>query len=169
MPAESKDKLLDRIERTYAELIDFVETLEVETVIQRQGENEWSIKDIIAHVLAWEDILLRFHISGEEFEDVVGLPNVRYRDTPFDEINRHLFELYCDWPFEEVKALAERTHDKLFRRLKKISWEELQAPPAKLVAKGITTDNLASCIASNTYEHYVEHLETARRLGDLAG
>lgn len=165
----SIEEILERVERTYSELIELIGTLDEAIIVERSSENEWSVQDLLAHVAAWEEILLNFHLSGKRFEDVVDMRGAEYRVTPFDEINKHIFERHRKWTFEEVSQYAERTHRELLDRLSQITENELRAPPSALVAMGIEVDSLVSYIAGNTYEHYLEHLDTVRRISDRSG
>ena len=51
--------MLKRIEKTYLDLTKFVSTLNEDTVLERAVSDQWSIKDFLAHLAAWEEILLR--------------------------------------------------------------------------------------------------------------
>ena len=161
--------MLKRIEKTYLEIMKYISTLTEDTILERAGSDQWSIKDILAHLAAWEEILLRFHIAGESFEDVVGNPEIRYQVTPFDEVNQHLYEVYKEWTLDEVKKFSERIHNELLVRLAQLTTDELRAPPTSLNLMDSDAGELADYIAGNTYEHYLEHLETIRSMSSQAG
>jgi len=90
--SDSIEEILERVERTYSELIELIGTLDEAIIVERSSENEWSVQDLLAHVAAWEEVLLNFHLSGKRFEDVVDMRGAEYRVTIFDEINKHIFE-----------------------------------------------------------------------------
>jgi hypothetical protein len=163
-----KQEILQRIERAYSEFTHFVTVLDVEAIHAKPGEQEWTIKDILAHVAAWEDVLVRFHLSGERFEDVIGLSGAEYRVTPFDEINQHLYEKYREWSLEKVKKLAQETHQELVGHLAQISDDELREPSRIITALGLDPYPMFEYIAANTYDHYSEHLETMKGIADQA-
>jgi hypothetical protein len=94
---------------------------------------------------------------------------MEYRVTPYDEINQHLFETYRNWSLDDVMGHAGRLHNELLDRLSTISNKDLRVPPTTLVEMGYEADPLAEYISGNTYEHYVEHLETMKLMGDRAG
>ncbi|MCJ7718248.1 MAG: ClbS/DfsB family four-helix bundle protein [Anaerolineales bacterium] len=166
---EFKMDMLKRIEKSYLEIMNYVSALNEDTILERAGSDQWSIKDILAHLAAWEEILLRFHIAGESFEDVVGNPEIRYQVTPFDKVNQHLYEVYKEWTLEEVKEFSEGIHNKLIVRLAQLTIDELRAPPTSLKSMDSDPGELNNYIAGNTYKHYLEHLETIRSISSQAG
>ncbi|NIM06228.1 MAG: ClbS/DfsB family four-helix bundle protein [Armatimonadetes bacterium] len=146
-----------KIQDTYSSLMQTIAGLDEETAAARPGEAEWSIKDILAHISAWEAILLRFHIGGEPFEEVVGLEGARYRATPFDVLNDHFYHRYRDLSFQEVAALLRDTHEDLLVALEALEEKELFKPHSWLQSGAVESGPLIDYVAGNTYEHYLEH------------
>jgi hypothetical protein len=162
-----KTKLLERINRTYQALIDSLPMDDrQQPSLPAQDPDVWTPKDILAHVTTWEEVLIRFHLSGEEFSSVVGIDGVRYRETPFDEINQHLNQRFRDWSLDEVMDYAHQTHTQLLSRLRQIEEEDLLAPAVALEAQGYPAEPLLSYVAAITYEHYSEHLEHINQVRD---
>ena len=50
----SIEEILERVERTYSELIELIGTLDEAIIVERSSENEWSVQDLLAHI---DDIL----------------------------------------------------------------------------------------------------------------
>ena len=42
-------------------------------------DGSWSAKDLLAHIAAWEQVTIHFHVGGRPFEQVTGL--VRWRES----------------------------------------------------------------------------------------
>jgi hypothetical protein len=110
---------------------------------------EMSVKDIIAHI-AWYE------------RETVGLLNARalvgselwYR--PLNERNAAILEANRERPLSEVQAEARRAFEQLVQAVQSLSEEELNdssrfegMPPEWVPWKAI---------ASNTYEHYPQHI-----------
>jgi hypothetical protein len=164
--SEVKTKLLELIDQTYQALIESLHTHQQPPPTEGQNPEAWSPKDILAHVTTWEEVLIRFHLTGEEFSSVVGMDEVRYRETPFDEINHHLNERFRDRSFEEVMDYAHQTHAQLLQQLRQVEEKELLAPAAALEAQGYPAEPLLSYVAAITYEHYAEHRQQMDQLRD---
>lgn len=161
-----KDDMLERIEARYTELIDVIQELQTEATFDNDSPDQWSVTDHLTHVTVWEEVLLRFHLGGEKFDQVVGLEGARYRQTPFDEINEIIHKRYRDRSSPEVMEFAQQTHTKLMEKLKQLSQEELEAPAAALQQQGYRAKKLVHYIAAITYEHYSEHLQVLEKVGD---
>ena len=160
-PAESsKQALLMKIDGGFQALLRSSESLSDPTAIASSMEDEWSVKDHLAHIAAWEEILLRFHIGGEPFETVVGVPAARYRVTSYDTINEHLHDRDKSMTPAEVMARLKTGHAAVMSALGGMTDEDLARPRAWLDAPDGPSGPMAQYIAWNTYEHYEEHLAT---------
>lgn len=127
----------------------------VEKMTAPISAGEWSVKDIIAHITWYE----------REMIGVVGqraLVGSDLWNLPLDERNRAVYEQIKDITTAQVLAEAAEVHDKLMGLLQGLSDEELNQPPLfnDMPPQWIPGD----LIASNTYEHYREHLKTIRRI-----
>lgn len=154
-----KIQMLERIKREYQQLREHIELVLAGGAQDLEGTGGWSPKDILAHIAAWEEVLLRFHIGGEPFEDVIEMPGARYHGTSFDEINAHLLATYESWSEDEVKQFADDIHAALMQKLEALSEQAYQEPAASIAAIGLNPYPLHEYIAANTFDHYTEHLE----------
>jgi len=154
-----KTEILVKIEQEYDALRKFIGLSISECINPVVESGEWSAKDILAHIAAWENVLRRFHIGGEPFEDVIEMPGARYHVTTFDEINAHLFKKYESWSVEKVRRFAEDSHEAVMEKLEELTEQEYQEPAASIAAIGLDPYALYEYIAANTYDHYVEHME----------
>ena len=88
----NKEDLLLKIKASYSRLYDFVEDLEEGAITKILEIDDWTIKDILAHIAAWEDVLGRFHIQAQPFDQIVGMESANYRDTEEDEVNERFYQ-----------------------------------------------------------------------------
>lgn len=155
-----KREMIERIEDVYVSLIDAI----VHTVDAIESEDNldiaWTPKDILAHIAAWEHVLVQFHIGGRPFEEVIEMPGSQYHVTSFDDVNAHLFEMYKGWSLEKVEQFAEQTHNEMMELLNDLPENVYNEPAASIVEIGLDPYPMHEYIAANTYEHYTEHLET---------
>jgi hypothetical protein len=157
-PLMSKEALIKRIESSYNELQLAYQSFDEVAMLDPLGEGDWAIKDILAHIASWEDILVRFHIGGEPFEQVIELDGARYRETTFDEVNDHLYERYKELSLEHAKALLEETHARVIKVLDSFPEDQLHQAHPQLSIGEYSSLNWIDYIVANTYEHYEEHL-----------
>lgn len=160
----SKDEVLARINEGYLLLTEALQSLYQVDPGNHGGSDRdaWTAKDLSAHIAAWEQVLLRFHIGGEAFSRVIELPGAEYHVTPFDEVNAHLFEEYESLNMDEVSNFARETHQSLMTTLVDLPEEAYQEPPATIVSLGLDPYPLYEYIAANTYDHYAEHLQDVK-------
>ena len=125
-------------------------------------EGLWSVKDIIAHVAAYELWLaldLERALRGEMY-------GARELNGPRgDEINGRIFRQHHDRPLDEVLAEAPAAFAQLLAAVEALPESDLGNPdgaaryidPAWLAGLPLGT-----CIASDSYEHYREHAPSIR-------
>jgi len=152
-----KTQLLDMIRAGRARLEMTLAEFGEARMTQAGVEGEWSVKDALAHITAWEQCMLswlRAAASGE----VPPVP------VPGDEdyvhrLNRQTFVENQHRPRPEVLADFHRSFQQVLQAVEALSDEDLTPPLQAGWAKGESRWNL---IAANTYEHYQEHLEPMR-------
>lgn len=164
---QSKEQLLNQIERTYAELNEVMDRLSPSQFERQPDDKSWSARDILAHIAQWEMVLLRFHLHGDDFAETVGMEAVRYRQTPFEVINEHLYREQRRQTASQIQQFARDTHGQLMAALKTLPAEALIEPAAQLAAQGYSARPLIHYIKAITTEHYNEHLDSLRQLTQL--
>ena len=153
----NKIELLDIIRVERARLEASLGQLD-EAYMSRPGvEGEWSIKDSLAHITAWEQRLvswLRAASSGEI--PAVPVPG------DLDYVHRLNWQIFVEnqhRPLHEVLADSHRSFQQVLTEVEAISEADLTTPLQAGWARGETR---LALIAANTYEHYQEHLEPIR-------
>jgi hypothetical protein len=126
---------------------------------------KWSIKDILAHILAYElyisdrmnEILhgepyhpCKTQTALDAFLDQFGYPDFGSPLLDDETPNEWVVERYKNVPLEEVVAQEIQAFASIISTLE------------KLPEKVITEHNLFDRVANNTYHHYREHLHDIR-------
>jgi hypothetical protein len=158
--------LLIKIREGFDSLMAAVQPLDDQAIMATESEGQWSVKDNLAHIAAWEEILLRFHIGGEPFESAVGQDGVSYRVTPYDVINEHLHQRDRTLGVSDVMNKLRLGHEAVVREVGRLTDEELARSRPWLDTPESPSGPLSQYIAWNTYEHYAEHLATINSLAD---
>lgn len=127
---------------------------------------KWSIKDILAHILAYELYIadrMNEILHGQEyapcktqtaldaFLDEFGYPDFGSPLLDDDEPNAWVIEKYKNVSLEDVVAQEVQAFSSIVTMLEKI--------PQKLIDE----HNLFDRIANNTFKHYREHLRDIRQ------
>ncbi len=118
---------------------------------------EWSVKDLLGHIVAWEQHLLADYARLFSGQPVYEMAN----QAAVDQINAAIFARYRDVPLAEVQAEFARSYRQVLEWVESASEEQLACP----YLYGMTAGEF---IRIDTYEHYAEHLPYLRELAEKA-
>ena len=158
----TKQDLIRRIHSSYAALDAAVGRLS-EAQLAQPIDGTWSAKDMLAHLAAWEQILLHFHIGKQPFEQVARLGSITYASLPIDDLNEALYQRDRAVGPAEARAGFRALHQQTLAALERIGEAELlrdYTPPGR---GRDATYPLINWVVGDTYEHYDEHRATIER------
>jgi hypothetical protein len=162
MPPASKAELLDRIRREHAALEQTIARLSDEQLLA-QVEHGWTVKDLLAHITAWEQVTLRVHLERQPFDQAIKLQGVRYGVDNVDTINDAFHERDKGKPLPEVLSAFHQSYDQI-----KVAVEGLDEARlfSHYIPQGRTSGGgqLIEWVVGDTYEHYREHRLTIEQL-----
>lgn len=143
-----KQQVLDKLEKAWTDFENSIAGLSDEQQEQPGVTENWSVKDLIAHVSWWEEEALKHlpHIRQ-------GITPPRYKDAygGLDAFNALMTEQRHAIPLVEVKKLHLDSHRRLV--------EYLQAAPDELFT---TETRFRRRLRLDTYSHYPEHTRAIR-------
>jgi hypothetical protein len=118
------------------------------------GPGEWSIKDNLAHLAAWERFMRLHYLGGQPAHEAMGIEQATFQRLDEDGINAVLHERNRQRPPAEVLAELLQTHRETLAALEGMSYAELmrQRFPDDPQARPVV-----AWVIGNTYEHYREH------------
>jgi hypothetical protein len=143
----------DALEQTIAQLSDAQLTAPI--------DGSWSAKDLLAHIAAWEQVTIHFHVGDRSFEEVTQLTSVPYATTSVDQINEAFYERDQAIPLAQVLQSFRNSHQELLAMLDGMSEADLFKP---YTPAGRSGGQLIEWIIGDSYEHYDEHRATMQRL-----
>ena len=161
-----KSELLERIHSSYAALEGTIAQLKEERMAT-PIDGSWSAKDLLAHIAAWEHVMLEFHVGGKPFSQVTRLTNVPYGPTPVDQINEAFYQRDKDLPLDEVLQAFRGAHQQLLETLNGMSEADLFRPYTPPGRGPDSAGQLIDWVIGDSYEHYDEHRATLERLLEL--
>lgn len=159
-PPMPKDKaeLLARIRRSRAALEQTIGGLSDAQLTAPVGDDGWSIKDHLAHVVAWEQSLLAL-LAGRDRDAAIGLGGAPDGEHNTDDLNALLYARHKDRPLPEVLVDSRQSHERVLAALGGLSDADLFKPYSHYQPDDppYNPDPVIGWIAGNTYEHYQEH------------
>ena len=118
-------------------------------------ENNWTVKDIIAHITFWERNLLDWLRQAEQGQSP-NLPAAGFTDEIIDRMNEENYHKHAQRFIHDVLADAAEVHEALMDALLRLP-EDPDDARYKVWHNGKPPWAL---IAGNTYAHYEEHLQS---------
>ncbi|HEX9372274.1 MAG TPA: ClbS/DfsB family four-helix bundle protein [Roseiflexaceae bacterium] len=152
----SKAELIEWVRREHAALEETIDRL-TEAQMTAPVDGGWSIKDILAHITAWEQVLVLFHMGGRPFDEAAGLDTITYGTDDTEQINDALYRRDRDKPLPDVLAAFRRSYEQALAAIEATDEADLFKPYTPRGRTAADTGPLIDWIASDTYEHYVEH------------
>jgi hypothetical protein len=148
----TKSTLLEVIHTERTRLESLLEGLSEAQMIEPGVEAAWSIKDILAHIAAWERLAMdRIHAAqtGEDlrFPLITG-------DKFVDEFNAQIYAKHKDRPLPEVLDEFRNSHQDFLAQIEALDEKYL---PEKLKFDWSGNLTYQVTISANTHWHYIEH------------
>jgi Protein of unknown function (DUF1706) len=121
-------------------------------------EGDWSVKDVIAHIAAYEEWTadqLRAVARGEQEPYISDAIPAAARGLDVDARNAVIFEATRTQSLAQALVQAQATFDGLVAAIEALPEDELTQPNRSGWTKA---QPLLEPVAGNTYEHYHEHI-----------
>ena len=112
---------------------------------------EWSAKDVLAHLIEWEQMCLGWYRAGLRGEVLeTPAPGYRWNQTP--ELNQMIYEKHRDRSLDEVLAQFGASHREILGVIQGLSDEELFTAGRYAWTKKLT---MGTYFVSATSSHYL--------------
>lgn len=123
----SKSELLAAIEKERGALEAQLDQLSDEQKTMSGVVGDWSVKDVLAHLAAWEQMCLGWYEAGRRGEvPPLPAPGFKWNQTP--ALNRQIDEQHKDQPLAQVEAGFQNSHRQIMSVISRLSDEELFTP-----------------------------------------
>jgi hypothetical protein len=155
----TKSELLAELDQEWAKIERICANLSSEEMVTPGVEGEWSIKDILCHISAWEKYLLDrlgMVLSGQ--------PPYYPAMFTWDDVHRFNARVYVenkDRPLTSVVIEFRNLYHGVMTVLEALSDDQLKAP----YSYDFPDDNLTlvRLIRANTTDHYREHCAAVQK------
>lgn len=155
---QQNNQLSQNIEREWAKLEAALADLNEQQLTQICDERGWSIKDHLAHIAHWGEVLLLMFMDIP-FEETMRIPFGKHPDM--DDINEAMRMQWVDFSAGAILSRLRRVHRQLMVKILLLSEEDLQTPVKSFFANLWTPEyeqrNLVDMIPEYTFAHYRDH------------
>ncbi len=146
----TKAQLLEAMQAEHAALDKVLAALTPEQMTTFSPATNWSIKDVLAHLTAWEQLCLGWYQAGERGQ-TPHLPAEGFNWAQLPALNRQIYEARRARPLAEVRQQYRASYQRILKTVQALSEEELFTP--KLYA-WTNKNALAAYFISATSSHY---------------
>lgn len=156
----NKQTLLNEIERAHQDMTRWLAALSDDEKTAPILNEGWSVKDSLAHLIAWEKMTLDWlarSLQGEQvkrFVEGFQYDTEAEREAVMEKLNTHLYEQNKNRPLPEVMQDFRATHRAIFDFVAQMNENDIFDPNRFAWRNGSPAFDM---LAGNTYEHYDEH------------
>jgi uncharacterized protein (TIGR03083 family) len=146
----SKEQLLAEIDRERKALEDLLAGLPLEALTRPGVVGRWSVKDVLAHLVEWEQMFLGWYAAGLDHQ-IPALPAEGFHWGQLPQLNQAIYERHHAETLAAVQKRFGASYRKLHRTIERLDPEDL-FEPGRFAWTG--THALLSFIVPNTSSHY---------------
>ncbi len=147
----SKTELQAAIAKERGALDAYLETLTAEQLVAPDIVGEWSPKDVLAHLVAWEQMCLGWYRAGLRGElPALPAPGFKWNQTP--ALNQQIYAQYRDRPLDEIMSLYAASFDEITAVIADLA-NDLLFTPGQFAWTGKNT--MGTYFVSATSSHYL--------------
>lgn len=146
----TKDELIAEIEKEHTALQKLLATYSPEQMIEDGIVGAWSPKDVLAHLIEWQDMVRGWYALGEQGE-TPALPAVGYKWSELPALNQAIYEKHHNRELDDIVQTFAVSHEQILEWVKSLDEEVLFTRGHFLWANN---NALAAYINSSTAAHY---------------
>ena len=148
-PTTKEDMIAD-IERERSALEEFLSTLTPDEMTRPGALGSWSVKDVIAHLVEWEQMFLGWYQAGLKGK-VAEKPAPGFKWSQLPQLNQQIYEKYCDKSLADVQKKFRASYRQIMKTIETLGEEDLFKS-----GRFAWTEKhpLVSFILPNTSSHY---------------
>ena len=157
----NKGELLAEVKAAHGRMEALLTRLSPAEITAQALDEGWSVKDSLAHLTAWEKMMLGWIDSMRRGEPVVRyapgfIETAESGDEPMVRLNEKLYQDDRQRSLDDVLGDFRRTHEEVLGSLDAMSEADIFEPRDFASRKQIRL--IDGVIDGNTYGHYDEHL-----------
>ena len=156
----NKSELLAAARKEFAALEKLLAPLTSDQLSAAPAPGEWAIKDILAHLHAWQQMFFSWYESGLRGETpAVPAPGFKWSQLP--ALNQSIYEQHRRLPLEQVLASLRESHRRTLDLIADLPDQDLTAPG---LYGWMNRNTLLAYLHANTDAHYAWAIKDIRKI-----
>lgn len=146
----TKKELIESAQQEREALEALLAALTPEQLTQPNTISEWAVKDVMAHLIEWEAMVMQWYETGKKGK-MPAVPSAEYNWGQLPALNHAIFLKYRDKSLAEIQKNFKASYKKILKTIENIPEKELFT----LKIYTWTNNNLlAAYFISSTSSHY---------------
>lgn len=146
----TKDQLLEAIETERNALEAFLAELSPAQMSEPGLVGEWSAKDMLSHLIEWEQMVLSWYSAGLKGK-VPVTPSAEFNWGQLPQLNQQIYEKHRDRPLADIQKDFKSSFKKILSTIQSLSEEDLFTRGRYAWTKN---NSLGAYFISSTSSHY---------------
>ena len=146
----TKKEIIETAQKERAALEELLATLTPEQMTQPNIIGEWSVKDLLAHLVEWEGMVMKWYAEGLKGK-TLAVPSEEYNWGQLPQLNHAIFLKHRDKPLAEIQKIFKASYKKIMKVVEEIPEKDLFT---RKVYKWANNNPLAAYFVSATSSHY---------------
>jgi hypothetical protein len=146
----TKKQLLEAIQVERKGLEQFLAELSPDQMIQPGVVGDWSVKDVLAHLIEWEQMVLSWHSAGLKGK-VPVTPAEGFNWAQLPQLNQQIYEKHRDRELADIQKEFRSSFKKMLNTIHALSEEDLFTHGRYAWTRSNT---LGAYFVSSTSSHY---------------
>jgi hypothetical protein len=122
--ATTKQQLIEDAQTERAALEKLLATLTPEQMTQSNVVGEWSAKDVLAHLIEWEGMVMKWYETGVKGK-VPAVPSEEYNWGQLPQLNHAIYLKHRDRSLADTQKEFKSSHKKIMKVIDSIPEKEL--------------------------------------------
>lgn len=148
-PTTKKD-LIETAQKERTDLEELLATLTPKQMTQPNMIGEWAVKDVLAHLIEWEGMVLQWYETGKKGK-TPAVPSAEYNWGQLPALNHAIFLKHRDKSLIEIQKNFKASYKKVLKTIENIPEKELFT---RHIYPWTNNNLLAAYFISATGSHY---------------
>lgn len=146
----TKALILSESEKERNALEELLQALTADEMTRPDIVGSWSVKDVLAHLYEWEQMVLRW-LAASRRGETPAVPAAGYKWNQLPALNETIFQTYRGRSLSEIQQLSQTSYREITATIEALDEETLFAAG---LYPWMNKNNLATYFTSATSSHY---------------